>query len=116
MRHRAMVPLLGLVLVLAAPRAALPQAFTFTPLDVPFPGAVHTQAFGINTAGQIVGEFTDPGSFHGFLFDGATFTPLDVPFPGAFNTEARGINDAGQIVGEFEDPSGRHGFLATPAP
>ncbi len=54
MRHRAMVPLLGLVLVLAAPRAALPQSFTFTPLDVP--GAGFTEAHGINDAG-----------IHGFL-------------------------------------------------
>ncbi len=65
MRHRAMVPLLGLVLVLAAPRAALPQSFTFTPLDVP--GAFFTEAFGINDAGQIVGWFDNPSGIHGFL-------------------------------------------------
>ncbi len=114
MRHRAMVPLLGLVLVLAAPRAALPQAFTFTQFDVPFPGAVSTEAFGINNAGQIVGVFTEPGALHGFLFDGGdTFTRIDVP--GGINTFARGINTAGQIVGEFVSDR-VHGFLATPAP
>ncbi len=65
MRHRAMVPLLGLVLVLAAPRAALPQSFTFTPLDVP--GAGFTEAHGINDAGQIVGRVDNPSGIHGFL-------------------------------------------------
>lgn len=67
MQHRAMVPLLGLVLVLAAPREALPQSFTFTQLDVP--DALHTEAFGINDASQIVGTFFDNGTgkFHSFL-------------------------------------------------
>jgi probable HAF family extracellular repeat protein len=82
----------------------------FTVIDMPEPSAVPK---GINDAGQIVGEFTEPAGIHGFLLDGGQFTVIDGPgvIPGAFNTRASGINDAGQIVGEFRDDTGVHGFL-----
>jgi len=84
---------------------------TFTTFDVP--GAVnYTSAYGINSAGQIVGSFYDGTTSHGFLTEGAAFTTFDVP--GARVTEARGINPTGQIVGLFLDARGAHGFVATP--
>ena len=80
-------------------------SYTFTQID--FPGSTYTAAYGINDAGQIVGEF---GLEHGFLKSGSSFTQID--FPGAAGTAAYGINDAGQIVGEFYDIHGNeHGFL-----
>jgi probable HAF family extracellular repeat protein len=81
--------------------------FSFTQIDVP--GAVMTEARGINDAGQIVGLFDDSTGGHGFLDTGGSFTQIDVP--GAFGTVASGINDAGQIVGSFNDSTGAHGFL-----
>jgi hypothetical protein len=93
-------------------RCFLKDGDTFTIIDVP--GALTTQAYGINTAGQIVGGFDDGmGHVKGFLKDGATFTIIDVP--SSTNTWAYGINTAGQIVGTFEDlteyPGLPQGFL-----
>src|SRR6266542_2245758 len=82
---------------------------TFTTIDVP--GAIRTNAFGINDAGQIVGFFQDTsGGTHGFLEIAGSFTTIDVP--GAIVTAPSDINNAGQIVGYFADTSERnHGFL-----
>jgi uncharacterized membrane protein len=38
---------------------------TYTVVDAP--GAVQTDAYGINKAGHIVGGFRDPNGTHGFL-------------------------------------------------
>jgi uncharacterized membrane protein len=74
------------------------------------PDADVTQAYGINSQGQIVGTYHDTKGYHGFLRDkDGTFTLIDGP--AATYTAARGINDSGQIVGVFTDSSGRHGFL-----
>lgn len=76
---------------LAASSPANASAFSFTQLDVP--GAISTYAYGINNAGQIVGQFTNIANIvHGFLDTGGSFTQLDVS--GAFGTLAFGINDA----------------------
>ncbi len=74
------------------------------------PDADVTQAYGINSQGQIVGTYHDANGYHGFLRDkDGTFTLIDGP--AATYTAAHGINDSGQIVGVFTDSSGRHGFL-----
>ena len=79
-----------------------------TTLDVP--GAILTQANGINDSGQIVGYYYDAASYqHGFLLDQGSYTTLDVP--GSYGTYAHGINAAGQIVGYYWDHTGQHGFL-----
>jgi probable HAF family extracellular repeat protein len=86
-------------------------ALTFTTVDVP--GALHTQARGINERGQIVGFYSDAatGLRHGFLWEEGELTTIDVP--GARATEASGINNRGQIVGFYTDAGGqRHGFVA----
>lgn len=97
---------------------------TFTTLD--FPGAAQTSAWGINSAGQIVGTYrTVPGEPpHGFLAEpgnkakglaalaaaAGQFTSFD--FPGAINTQATAITPSGDIVGRYFSADGReHGFL-----
>jgi hypothetical protein len=81
----------------------------FSPFDVP--GSILTQAWDINPAGDIVGNFLDgAGKMHGFLRTVAGFTTID--FPSAVATQARGINPAGSIVGYYVDSTGKtHGFL-----
>jgi uncharacterized membrane protein len=71
---------------------------TFTTIDVP--GAVFTIANGINSAGQIVGNYGQSTSndSHGFLLTGGTFTYFDYPAVPDF-TVPLGINDGGLIVG-----------------
>src|SRR5579864_2007901 len=60
----------------------------FTTID--FPGAVLTNAWGINPAGEIVGVYKDTaGQQHGFLLSWGHFTSID--YPGAIATDARGI-------------------------
>src|SRR5262249_45463686 len=92
---------LRLAVVLAPPSGGGARAggYIFQTIDVP--GSVATVAFGINGAGQIVGQFD--GS-HGFLDSGGVFTTIDVP--GASETTARGINDRGQIVGYSSSNAG----------
>ena len=43
------------------------------------PGAVETNAYGINDSGQIVGWYADATHIHGFLLDNGNYTTLDVP-------------------------------------
>ena len=85
---------------------------SFIRIDVP--GAVRTEADGVNDRGQVVGEYIDAGGrFHGFLWDKGRFTTIDVP--GADATTVTDINDRGQIVGAYtEGPAGAgpvRGFL-----
>ena len=82
--------------------------------SVAFPGAPWSAAYGINTAGQIVGAYgaDETTGRHGFLLGGGRFSSIDVP--GATDTVARGINNHGQIVGDFAGADGlRHAFLLT---
>ncbi len=70
---------------------------TFTTIDVP--GALQTVITGINSAGEMVGWYSnsDSGSYHSFSLSGGVFTFFD--YPGAASTIANGINDSGLIVG-----------------
>jgi probable HAF family extracellular repeat protein len=75
------------------------------------PDSKYTQAWGINSQGQIVGLYEGrTGGQHGFLIDGPNFIRIDFLFGSA--TNAFGINDLGQIVGTYlgEDDN-YHGFL-----
>jgi probable HAF family extracellular repeat protein len=72
-------------------------------------------AYGVNAAGQVVGESTDAsGNTRAFLYSGGTLT--DIGTLGGADARARGINDAGMIVGGsqpgpgFPD-DGAHAFL-----
>ena len=81
----------------------------FTAIDANLPGAVDTDARGVNNPGTVVGFYdvltnlpnagTIPVS-HGFMRDSSgTFTAID--FPGATATTALGISDGGDIVGSY---------------
>jgi probable HAF family extracellular repeat protein len=107
MHHSLLSAVLSLSVLLSTLVAAQDAEYTFTTIDVP--GATHTEAYGINTAGQIVGWFQDATGQHGFLRDGATYTRIDVP--SALSTVAFGINDSSQIVGHFNDFARTRGFV-----
>lgn len=65
--------------------------------DIPGPsGAVLSEAYGINDAGDVVGWFLDSKGIHGFLLKGKAYTTLDAP--NADSTYGTGINDKGVIV------------------
>lgn len=101
----------GAVLLLASASGAGPS-FQFSAID--FPGAVLTNAQGINPGGEIVGTYRDmAGKQHGFLLSGGNFSSID--YPGAIATDARGINPGGDIVGSFTNapggPPNIHGYL-----
>ena len=81
-----------------------------------YPGSTgFTRAFGINLAGQIVGDYTISNVEHGFLLSGGTFKTIDPP--GAHGALAEGINSTGDIVGSyfadgsFNGNGQAHGFL-----
>jgi hypothetical protein len=79
---------------------------------VDIPKAPEQAAFGVNDAGQIVGDYLDSaGVAHGWKLTGGKFSTIDVPFSGATATGANGINDSGEIAGGW-DGSGvtQHGF------
>jgi probable HAF family extracellular repeat protein len=102
--------LLALGLVLGAASNAFGQNPTFTTID--FPNATSTQAWGINSRGDIVGFYVNADkSSHGFLLSGGHFASID--FPGAAVTLINGINARGDIVGEFGVTltSSHRGFL-----
>ena len=86
----------------------------FTTIDVP--GAVLTNAQGINHQGDIVGFYTDAAGQHGFLRSGGVYRTIDVP--NGHGNLARGINNNGDIVGQYQRPGEAgglpiHGFLLT---
>lgn len=70
------------------------------------PNSVNTYAFGINNAGQIVGQ-SDAAAY---VYNGGVFTALDLPFAVNYAT-ATGINNSGQIAGFYSDSTGGHGFV-----
>src|SRR5262249_38937829 len=81
------------------------------------PNATTTYAYGINSAGQIVGDYEDNvgSGTHGYLLSGGLFTTVDDPL-GPHGTVATGINKSGQIVGYYYDAnSAEAGFLYNPS-
>ncbi len=75
-----------------------------------FPGAVFTNAVGINARGDIVGRWVDGAGNHAYLRTSeGVYYSLDLPAPcvattlPALMTVAHGINDIGDIVGRCFD-------------
>ena len=91
------------------------QVLVFSTID--FPGAVLTNAQGINALGELVGSYTDTdGKTHGFLRSGEQYRSID--FPAARLTQLRGINPTGDLVCTYQSPTESggvpsHGFLMT---
>src|SRR5262245_24151018 len=83
-------------------------SYSFTPIDVP--GAIETEVYGNNDAGQIVGAYRAANNVvHGFLLNGGNYTTIDPP--GTNGTNAAGINASGQISGIYGTGSRNFGFL-----
>jgi probable HAF family extracellular repeat protein len=79
---------------------------TYTQIDVP--GALNTNVNGLDTAGELVGEYFDASNIqHGFIFSAGSYTTVD--YPGSQYTGLAGINDNGQAVGGANGPDA--GFL-----
>jgi hypothetical protein len=77
---------------------------TVTELRLPA-GAVSGRAYGINAAGDIVGEATfGPGNYGAVLWPGNDpLRPRLLPTPDGMTSGAHGIADDGRIVGELND-------------
>ncbi len=106
---RLIVSLLtSLGLLVAVASSGWSTTYVFTTIDVPGADFL-TNVLGINSAGDIVGDYQDATGVHGFLYDGVSFTTIDVP--GASETHAYGIDNTERIVGYFINIFGPHGFV-----
>ena len=98
----------AIIFVLAGIPVAFGQTPSFTPID--YPGATLTDAFGINTRGDVVGNYNNADkSDHGFLLSAGLYTSID--FPGATATEAFTISPRGDIGGIYTLGGVTHGFV-----
>jgi probable HAF family extracellular repeat protein len=81
---------------------------SFTQLD--FPGSQLTEAFSINDAGVIIGDYQiNSTSPHAFIYQNGVYTNID--YPGTNNGFVSAINNSGLVAGIFVDPFGRtHGY------
>src|SRR5713226_1609014 len=91
---------LALSFVLGVAAKGLAETGGFTTID--FPGATFNSAVGINSRGDIVGQYNTPGRVHGYVWREGEFTSID--FPGATFSLSRGITPRGDIVGQYLDP------------
>jgi len=109
-----------LAIVLALPSTVLAQTFTYAPINVP--GAVQTEARGINNNGEIVGFYrttTCSGDYDikvpacptkGFKYVNGSYIKLMVP--NSVSTAIMGVNDLGDLVGFYKKSDGtKHGFI-----
>lgn len=105
--------LLAVSLALIFTPGGVATAQDFTTID--YPGSTHTQAFGINDAGDVVGGYfttvnANGPPAHGFLLSGGKYTQID--YPDAKNTWVNAINSQGTMVGTYVDAGGKmHGFV-----
>ena len=81
-------------------------AANYRQIDVP--GSTATIIYGINSAGQMVGQYLTATGGSGFVFSNRTFT--DINYPGTTGDTATGINDQGDIVGYYYTDA-FHSFL-----
>src|ERR1700722_4657264 len=89
---------IALGIALGAVPDLLAQPSSFTSVD--FPGSIGTQAYGMNTRGDIAGFYSLPDkSIHGFLLRGDRYTPIN--YPGPTSTEAGAINAKGDTAGQY---------------
>ena len=77
-------------------------------------GGSYSQAFGINSSGEVVGSSRSQlyGASYAFLYSNGTMQNLGTL--GGYSSVAYGVNDAGQVVGQSGLPGpayGQHAFL-----
>jgi hypothetical protein len=83
------------------------------------PGATLSYGSAINTAGTVVGQFTDTAGEHGFSYAAGAFTTVDTTLSKATGTSLAFITDAGIVGGSYLTPScslatcpaNTHGFV-----
>jgi len=77
---------------------------TATQLDVPFAGVVRTQAWGMNSEGDIVGDYVVAGRTFAYKRDRhGRYESLDIPeLANMAVVNVFGINPAGDIVGQYQ--------------
>lgn len=108
---------LSAVLIIFLSSDASSQTSSYTAVayqyaDLAYPGAMVTNANGINNNNVIVGSYFDStSSVHGFIYRNGKYKKVDVP--GSSETELHGVNDKGDIVGVYQTPGplNSHGFL-----
>lgn len=105
--------------VLTASTLTFAQTFSYAPINVP--GAVQTEARGINNNGEIVGlyktascqdyDITVPSCpTKGFKYVNGSYIKLMVP--NSTSTAILGVNDLGDLVGFYTKSDGsKHGFI-----
>ncbi len=101
------------------PSTLLAQAFTYAPINVP--GAVATQARGINNRGEVVGFYQTTSCTNtdvrvptcptkGFKLVNGSYVKLMVP--NSVSTAVMGVNDRGDLTGFYKKSDGsEHGFI-----
>ena len=77
------------------------------------PGGDYSAAFGVNTAGQVVGYSNTATVLRGFVWTAAGGMQDIGTLPGDDGSQALGINNSGVIVGSSSGPSGTHAFART---
>jgi probable HAF family extracellular repeat protein len=95
---------------------AVPNIIPGTFITIDVPGACGTVVEGINSRGDMIGNYGDCVShFHNFVLTNGVFTNIDPP--GCFGDSGwlateMGINDNGDVVGTcFDSNFGMHGYL-----
>jgi len=97
------IGLFALLLAVALQRVALSAPYSIA--DLGTLGGAQSEAFGINSLGQVVGWADIPnGDGHAFLYSNGAMIDLGALFgvAGTYSI-ARSINDAGQVVGIFNN-------------
>ena len=108
MRRQWKLYLLALGSALGATSNVLADGPSFTTIE--FPGATLTNAFGINSRGDIVGNYLNADkSDHGFLLGGGKYSTID--FSDATFTSAGAINQRGDILGRYTLDGVSRGYL-----
>jgi len=83
---------------------------TYTNIDPP--GSTSAAALGINGFGDVVGEYTDAGGQHGYLWKHGDAAPTTLNYGGVSSVLPYAVNDALTIVGSCRVGSDLVGFMA----
>ncbi len=79
------------------------------------PGGDYSAAFGVNSAGQVVGYSNTATALRGFVWNSGAGMQDFGALPGDVGSEAFAINTSGQIAGESSGPGGMRAVVRTSA-